>query len=194
MIMFGKKAKTAKAEAEAKEKEKAKKIESVEAYVKWNKRFLTGPNYAVDWLEFSKEAYAKFYNLAKVYPDMQEVTGWEVIRIGTPETRKYAWMDDELIWHNWDYFKMLKHQKTFLDDKMWEQYQKCYEALKEQYKDSKPNYDPENNLLLQNIGPTGGGYEWPYMACAYMSFAYWEIGFAKKMVRILENWLKEQKS
>lgn len=190
--LFGKKAKNAIKEAEA--KEKAKKIEAVESYIKWNKNFLERPNNEVDWLDFGKEGYTMFYNLAKVYPDLQEVTEWHVLRVGSPETRVYAWLDDEASWHNWEYFKMLKHQKTFLDDKMWEKYLVSYNNLKEKYKKTKPNYDPENRLLLQNIGPTGGGYDWPYMACAYLSFAFYESSFANNVVKILEDWLKTQKS
>ena len=88
----------------------------------------------------------------------------------------YSFRDDEGAWHSWDYQKMLQHKRGFDESNTWDRYEKA---------------SASGNVSLEEIGPLGGGTNWPYEAVAYLSFAYYTKWWYKQVINRIDEWLAE---
>lgn len=180
MDLFGKKRKAAEMAERA---EKAALKEDIRDYVIFCETATAKNDWEVDWLEFAYESYARFYAIAEKHPQVQEIGDWKVLTINTPDNRRYSWLDDDGTWYNWKYPDMKKHQETFERGNTWEAYRRAFEKIADRYSPKK--------LMLEYIGCLGGGPDWPYASCAYLSFAYFEKMSNNELIGKLKSWLSE---
>ena len=126
----------------------------------------------IDYLYLSKVVDERLYNLTVQYPILRDILKWY------PEKAEmlYSFRDDEGAWHSWDYQKMLQHKRGFDESNTWDRYEKA---------------SASGNVSLEEIGPLGGGTNWPYEAVAYLSFAYYTKWWYKQVINRIDDWLAE---
>ena len=112
----------------------------------------------VDWLHFGYAYYARFYEIATEYPEIDKFVDWGILDIG-PE-RSYSYFRPDVGWCNYSYDEMREHKEWFEKAGLWDQYEK---ECKEHF--------PEKPFSLDLIGITGGLPYVPGAYDAYLSFA-----------------------
>ena len=159
------------ASAELKARKSAlRKAPEVLSFISWYERQVNGKrDKDINFVQLGYEAHSHYWNLVKKYPDVARLSGHK-ISINADE-RFYSWLDDEASWHNWKKGMMDEHYQEFI----------AQENEKNLYGD----------YSLQKTGPLGGGIGFPYEACAYLSYAYYEKKRWKDTIQSLKKLIEE---
>lgn len=142
-----------KEKAEAKIKSALRNAPEILSFIRWYESQVNGKrDKDINFVQLGYEAHDRYWHLVEKYPDVARLSGHN-IKI-TAANRYYSWMDNEGSWHNWGREEMEKHYQSFI----------AQENEKNLYGD----------YSLWKIGPLGGGKNFTYASCAYLSYAHSE--------------------
>ena len=167
--------KKAKAEAKAAAELEAKKsvlrnAPEVLSFISWYENQVNGKrDKDINFVQLGYEAHDRYWHLVDKYPDVAILSG-HTISI-TAADRYYSWMDDEGSWHNWKKDQMDEYYQAFMTQ----------ENEKHIYGD----------YSLWEIGPLGGGRNFAYAACAYLSYAHSEKWRWQATIQSLKKLIEE---
>ncbi|MCI8362739.1 MAG: hypothetical protein HFJ41_06445 [Clostridia bacterium] len=161
----------AKATAELETRKSAlRNAPEVLSFISWYENQVKGKrDKDINFVQLGYEAHDRYWHLVEKYPDVATLSGHKISITAT--NRYYSWLDDEASWHDWTKDKMEEHYQDFI----------AQENKLHLYGD----------YSLQAIGPLGGGKDFAYAACAYLSYAYYEKRRWQDTIKSLKKLIEE---